>query len=282
MNDLTALKSVPLFAGMADQELASLQAVMTPQHYVPAQLIIRQGEPGEHLHAIMQGTVEYLTSDAEGKELILDTAGPGAFFGELSMITGQPRAVRVRAKDHVETRALHRKDFFEFLRTNPHAAIEVLKAMGERLYTTDQLLRQSVSKNVNEVMDDKLTIGQRISDSFATVMGSWSFIILMTIFLIIWMVLNVIRWIHHWDESPFVMLNLVLAFFAAYAAPIIMMSQNRASDKDRLAAELDHEVNVRAEVKTGLIMNRLDDIERSMHFLHAEQATMLKKLKETV
>ena len=64
---------------------------------------------------------------------------------------------------------------------------------------------------------------------------------------------------------------------AAYAAPIIMMSQNRSSDKDRLAAEQDHQTNVRAEVKTGLIMNRLDDIERSMHFLHAEQASMLKK-----
>ena len=187
----------------------------------------------------------------------------------------------MRAKDRVETRALHRKDFFEFLRTNPNAAIEVLKAMGERLYTTDQLLRQSVSKNVNKVMDEKLTLGQRISDGFATVMGSWSFIIVMSLFMIVWMVLNIVRWIHHWDESPFVMLNLVLAFFAAYAAPIIMMSQNRSSDKDRLAAELDHQVNVRAEVKTGLIMNRLDDIERSMHFLHSEQATMLKRLRET-
>jgi uncharacterized membrane protein len=131
-------------------------------------------------------------------------------------------------------------------------------------------------------MDKKLTIGQRVSDGFATVMGSWSFLIVMTLFLIVWMVLNIVRWVRHWDESPFVMLNLVLAFFAAYAAPIIMMSQNRASDKDRLAAEMDHETNVRAEVKTGLIMNRLDDIERSMHFLHAEQATMLKKLREGV
>jgi uncharacterized membrane protein len=110
-------------------------------------------------------------------------------------------------------------------------------------------------------------------------MGSWSFLIVMSLFLLMWMVLNIVRWIHHWDESPFVMLNLVLAFFAAYAAPIIMMSQNRSSDKDRLAAELDHQVNIRAEVKTGLIMSRLDDIERSMHFLHSEQATMLKRLR---
>ncbi|HEX3355971.1 MAG TPA: DUF1003 domain-containing protein, partial [Tepidisphaeraceae bacterium] len=73
---------------------------------------------------------------------------------------------------------------------------------------------------------------------------------------------------------------LVLAFLSAYAAPI-MMSQNRAADKDRLVAELDHQVNIRAEVKTGLIMNRLDDLERSMHFLHSEQATLLNKLRES-
>ena len=211
MNDITALKSVPLFGGMADREVGLLQSMMTSQHYVPGQLIIRQGEPGEHFHVIMQGTVEYLTSDAEGKELILDTAGAGAFFGELSMITGQPRAIRVRAKDRVETRALARKDFFEFLRVNPNAAIEVLKALGDRLYTTDKLLGQSVSKNVNEMMDDETsTIGHApcISDGFATVMGSWSFLILMTLFLIAWMVLNIVHWLHHWDESPFVLLNL--------------------------------------------------------------------------
>ena len=77
-------------------------------------------------------------------------------------------------------------------------------------------------------------------------------------------------------------MNLALSFQSAYAAPIIMMSQNRSADKDRLVAEIDHQVNVRAEVKTGLIMNRLDDIERSMHFLHAEQAQVLKKMQETV
>jgi uncharacterized membrane protein len=76
-----------------------------------------------------------------------------------------------------------------------------------------------------------------------------------------------------------VLLNLAMSFQSAYAAPIIMMSQNRSADKDRLVAEVDHQVNIRAEVKTGLIMNRLDDIERSMHYLHAENAALLNKLQ---
>ena len=106
-------------------------------------------------------------------------------------------------------------------------------------------------------------------------------IIILPILLAIWISLNCVAWFYHWDVYPFVLLNLVMSFQSAYAAPIIMMSQNRAALKDRLVAEVDHQVNVRAEVKTGLIMNRLDDIERSMHFLHSEQATMLKRLRET-
>src|SRR5262245_54366201 len=117
MSDATALKSVPLFANMHDEEVASLQALMSAQRYMPGQLIIREGEPGDLFHIIMKGAVEYVSSDANGNDLILDTAGAGAFFGELSMITGEPRVIRVRAKDQVETLALDRRQFFDFLMT---------------------------------------------------------------------------------------------------------------------------------------------------------------------
>ena len=110
-------------------------------------------------------------------------------------------------------------------------------------------------------------------------MGSWNFIIIQSCILAFWVVWNVVAPFFHWDEYPFIFLNLALSFQAAYAAPIIMMSQNRASDKDRLSAEIDHQVNIKAEVKTGLIMARLDDLERSMHFLHHEQVAMYGQAK---
>ena len=111
-------------------------------------------------------------------------------------------------------------------------------------------------------------------------MGSWNFIIIQSSILAFWVAWNCLAPIFRCrDEYPFIFLNLALSFQAAYAAPIIMMSQNRASDKDRLSAEIDHQVNIKAEVKTGLIMARLDDIERSMHFLHHEQVTLLNQTK---
>jgi uncharacterized membrane protein len=279
MNQVETLRTVSLFAGMDDQEIAGVLAIMESGHYVPGQGIVHENDEADSFHVIISGTVEFLTSDASGAELILDQAGVGGFFGELAALTGEPRLVRVRAVDEVETLILSRTEFHDFVMKHPHAGIDVMTALAHRLYQTDKLLKQSVSRNANEVHDERLTVGEKVADQFASGMGSWTFIILQSAILLFWVVFNVIA-VHFgwwsWDPYPFIFLNLVLSFQAAYAAPIIMMSQNRSADKDRLAAEIDHQVNVKAEVKTGLIMTRLDDLERAMHFLHKEQCSLLK------
>ena len=104
-------------------------------------------------------------------------------------------------------------------------------------------------------------------------MGSWGFIVIQTLFLAGWVRSSTMSPTNQmrFDEYPFIFLNLALSFQAAYAAPIIMMSQNREAQIDRVAAEVDHDVNVKAEINTGLLMNRLTDLERSMHFLHQQR-----------
>ena len=269
MASIDALKNVTLFSKMDDNELSSVLQMMSTNKYVTGETIIREGDESHDFHVITEGCVEFITHDADGAELILDEASIGGFFGELSMITGQPRTIRVRAKLDTETLALDRDEFYGFLKTHPDAGIDVISVLGKRLYQTDTLLRRSVSRNVNEVHQESLTTGQRIADSFAALMGSWPFIIVQSVLLLLWVGLNCVGWIKSWDPYPFILLNLALSFQAAYAAPIIMMSQNRQGDKDRLAAEIDHEVNVKAELKVSLIMSRLDDIERHIHTVQA-------------
>jgi uncharacterized membrane protein len=275
-NDLATLKKVQLFASMNEADLSSLRTIMGEQRFVPGQGIIRQGEPGDHFHIITDGKVQFLSADADGNEVSLGEAGAGAFFGELSMLTGEPRTVRVKAIDSVRTLTLGRDDLHTFLKAHPDASINVLTEIARRLHKTDSILRQSTSRNVNVIADQEATFGQRIADGVASRMGSWTFIIVQSAILCVWIVLNCIAWIKQWDPYPFILLNLALSFQSAYAAPIIMMSQNRASDKDRLAAEIDHQVNVKAEIKTGQIISRLDDLERGMHALHAEHMSMLR------
>ena len=112
--------------------------------------------------------------------------------------------------------------------------------------------------DVNQVADEQLTVGQKVADTVASTVGSWRFIIIQSIILAIWLALNITGIVFRWDPYPFILLNLMLSFQAAYAAPFVMMSQNRQSEKDRLMAESDYHCNVKGEVEVRNIMDHLD------------------------
>ena len=272
------LREVALFSEMDEQEVAGIRAIMEEMKFKPGQVIIREGEMGDLFYVITEGQVEIFIRDADGSDIILHEAGPGDFFGELSMLTSEPRSARVRAMEHVTTLTLERDDFFEFLRTHTHAAIDVLVELGGRLRENDQIFRSMVSRNVNEVEEERMTMGQRIADKVADTIGSWPFIITQTIILITWITLNVIASINHWgwawDVYPFILLNLALSFQAAYSGPVIMMSQNRQAAKDRLAAEIDHQVNTKAELEINNLMRHIEELEMRIE----ERQSELKKL----
>jgi uncharacterized membrane protein len=126
--------------------------------------------------------------------------------------------------------------------TAAHARFEELRRVRRQL-------AHARRRNVIAEFDQRSTFGQRAADAFANVVGSWRFIILQTCLLAGWIVLNVIAWVRHWDPYPFILLNLALSFQAAYAGPIIMMSQNRAAQLDRLQAHADYDVNQKAEAE---------------------------------
>jgi uncharacterized membrane protein len=122
------------------------------------------------------------------------------------------------------------------------------------------LRRPPVPKDTETTTEDRVTLGQRLADRVTNRIGSWRFIIVQSVILLIWIVVNTIAWRQHWDPYPFILLNLVLSFQAAYAAPIIMMSQNRQSAKDREKAEVDYAVNARAERDVAAVHARLDEL----------------------
>ena len=108
--------------------------------------------------------------------------------------------------------------------------------------------------------DRGLTVGQRIADRVAATMGSWNFIIVQTGLLTVWIILNITAFVQKWDPYPFILLNLALSFQAAYAAPFIMMAQNRQQDIDRQKAEEDYKINVKAELEIELLHQKVDEL----------------------
>ncbi len=134
-------------------------------------------------------------------------------------------------------------------------------------------LRRDLRKSQNHECpaEADLTTGQRIADTVAAGMGSWRFIIIQSIILLIWIILNVTAFVEQWDPYPFILLNLALSFQAAYAAPFIMMSQNRQQDIDRKAAENDYQVNVKAELEIEALHQKIDEL-RETEVLNLTQA----------
>ena len=269
------LREVPLFSEMDEQDVAGIRAIMEEMKFKPGQVIIREGEPGDLFYVVTEGRAQVVIRDADGNELGLSEVGPGGFFGELSMLTNLPRSARVRALDDVTTLALGRDDFFEFLRTHAHAAIDVMVELGGRLHENDAIMRRMVSRNVNEVVQEKMTLGERVADRVADIIGSWRFIIIQSLLIVLWITLNVVAWIEHWDPYPFILMNVMLSFQAAYSGPVIMMSQNRQSAKDRLAAEIDHQVNTKAELEINNLIRHVHELELSMEEKHAELKRLL-------
>lgn len=142
--------------------------------------------------------------------------------------------------------------------------------------------RKGVARNVEREFTDQLSFGDRIADRFAAVMGSWPFIILQSIILAIWVLLNLTAYVRHWDPYPFILLNLALSFQAAYAAPIIMMSQNRQADKDRLQSKSDYEVNLKAEMEIMQLHEKFNELRdhywADLVHMQQQQIDLLERL----
>jgi uncharacterized membrane protein len=124
-------------------------------------------------------------------------------------------------------------------------------------------------RNINEVFDDQLTVGQRTADRLAEIMGSWRFILIQTGLLLVWLFLNVTAYVYHWDPYPFILMNLVLSLQAAYTAPMILMSANRLAARDRLEAHNDYVVNGKAEEEVRVILEHLDAQNVALTEIHA-------------
>jgi uncharacterized membrane protein len=143
----------------------------------------------------------------------------------------------------------------EYVRTWPEKAAHIEKQLPDKIRR-----RERVSKNVAVLHEEQLTFGQRVSDKLADVAGSWRFIFSFGLVIGIWVLVNTVALIHHWDKYPYILLNLILSMLAAIQAPVIMMSQNRQEARDRLRAEHDYEINLKAEIEVQQLHQKLDEL----------------------
>jgi uncharacterized membrane protein len=258
---LEALRSVPLFASLDDDAARDLRNLLSEKTVQQNTRLFRQGDTGDAMYLIESGRVRISIRDDDKQELTLAELAQGDFFGEMSIIDGRQRSADARVIEDARLAVLSREAFLSFVRTKPDVALEMLSALTDRLRRTDELLRSRVSRNANEEEKARLTLADRAADLIAEFGGSWKFIIISFLAIILWIVFNSWILVRGFDPAPYAMLNLTLAVIAGMQAPIIMMSQNRQGGKDRLRADLDYQVNLKNELSLSEVLRRLDVLE---------------------
>lgn len=263
------LKSIEIFQSLQDVDLDSLVSKLSAVTAVANQRVFSEGESGDALFIIEDGAIEIFRG--EGRQRVaLASLFSGHYFGELSLFDLAPRSASAMATRDSRLLSLQREDVVAFLKANPEAALRIMSEMSRRLRQTNEMMALQVARNVNEEEEERMTVGQRIADRVAEFGGSWRFIFFFSGAMILWIGMNMVR-MADFDPYPFILLSLALNTLGGLQAPIIMMSQNRQSSKDKLLAENDYRVNLNNEKQIEMlvrsqveVMARLSRIEETV------------------
>jgi CRP/FNR family cyclic AMP-dependent transcriptional regulator len=265
------LRKVPLFKGLDDDDIEALGRRLTLHRLPAGQDIVSMGQPGSSMFVVLQGTARiYLPeSNAEGQAIVLKELVSGDFFGEMALLEREPRAASVQTVSEAILAELSREGFVQFLQGSSQASMAMLAELSGRLRATTRLLEPPAARDVNREADEKLTWGQHVADRVARWNGSWSFIGLLLGIAALWCLINGVQSLA-FDPYPYSFFNLFLAFVVSLQGPLIVMSQNRQSLKERLQAETDYQVNLKNEIGIAHIQRDLAHLREELAARGAE------------
>jgi len=263
--NVQTLRQVPLFESLDTEAAHELCELLESLDCKAGTVLFRTGDEGDAMYVIEHGKVRISVRAEEGHEVTLTELHRGDFFGEMALFDGKPRSADARVADNARLAVLSREHFLSFVSSNPNVALEMLTALTNRLRHTDELLRRTATRNVNVEEAARLTVADRAADLIAEFGGSWKFILAAVVLVNVWV------WINMWlafagkisfDPYPFLLLSTAINVLSILQAPIILMSQNRQSHKDRLRAEIDYQVNLKNELALNEILEHLKSLEQ--------------------
>jgi uncharacterized membrane protein len=254
MDRIELLKTIPLFESLEPDDLNALAGKLREAKIESGATVFSQGDQGDSMYLIEDGAID-IVAGAGKQRVVLASLFRQQFFGELALLDGAPRSATAIASRDTSMLALERDDFIEFVRKRPEAALSIMHEVGERIRATNELMTRTVSRNVVEEEEEKLTLGERVADIVAAFGGSWPFIFIFAALMMVWMIWNSVTDAPlSFDPLPFMFLNLFLSTLAALQAPVIMMSQNRQAVKDKALALNTYQVNLKNEVSIDKLL----------------------------
>ena len=272
--DAQTLADVELFEHVSDEDRARLAEFIDIAQLTAGELLFRAGEPGESLYVVRSGEIELFIRDTAGQKIALAIAGAGEVFGELALLDRGPRTATAVALTDCELLELDRDDLLLLFQKSPNAALRLLAAMSHMTRKADELLRTRVSRNVNEEVEEKISALQRVADWISWFSGSMMFLTLNLVWFVIWIAINTWNFnLPQFDPYPFGLLTMIVSLEAIFLSCFVLISQNRQAEKDRVRADIEYEINVKAELEIAHLHEKTDRIYAEMleHFNRIEK-----------
>jgi uncharacterized membrane protein len=284
----SALEDVEFFKLLGDEDRLALAEVVDLLKLESGETLFRAGDPGESLFLVRSGEVEIYVRDNAGQKIILDITRSGDFFGEIALLDAGARTASAVALTETELIELDRDDLLLLFEKKPDAALSMLAAMGRMTRKADELLRIRVSRNVNEEVEERLTVVQRVADWLAWFSGSIAFLVLHAFWFGAWILLNVgivrIPGLSGFDPFPFGLLTMIVSLEAIFLATFVLISQNRQVEKDKVRGDIEYDVNIKAEMEVGELHQKIDHVHAEMlrRFVALEKMLAHRKTEEKV
>ena len=263
--DPNFLAGIKMFELLDDDDRVALANVIDELAVPQGQQLFQAGDPGDSLFVVQAGEIELFIKDTAGQKIVLTIAGPGDMFGELAMLDSGPRTATALALTDSEVLVLDRGDLVLLFQRKPDAALSMLAALSGLTRKADELLRTRVSRNLNEEMEEHTTALLRIADWIAWFSGSMPFLILNGAWFIIWILLNKLPLgIEPFDPYPFGLLTMIVSLEAIFLSCFVLISQNRQAQKDKVRADIEYDVNIKAELEVAHLHEKTDRIYENM------------------
>jgi CRP/FNR family cyclic AMP-dependent transcriptional regulator len=258
--DPSILIEVEHLRELSDIERAALAERIDLLRYAAGETIFNFGDPGNALFIIRSGEVEIFLRNDEGEKIILETSRPGDVFGEVAMLDNGPRTAWVAAVSDVEVFRLDRAHFVDYIRQYPPAALNLLSVAARRLRRSDEVIRRTVTRNVNDVADEQGTVLTRIADAVPALTGSLPSMLFHALFFASWIMINlsIVRSLKVFDPYPFEFMSVIVSLEAIFLTLFVLTSQNRQRARDRIRSDIEFQSSINTETKIAYLHEKID------------------------
>lgn len=277
--DPSILNEVEHLRELNPEEKAALAEKIELLHYSAGQPVFNYGDPGHAMYIVRSGEVEIYVKNDQGEKIVLETSRPGDIFGEVALLDGGPRTAWVTALGDLELLRLDRAHFEAYVRQYTPAALNLLSVAARRLRRSDEVIRRTVTRNLNDVAAEQGTVLTRLADAVPSFTGSLASLAFHAVFLSGWIAINLslIGNRKAFDPYPFEFLSVIVSLEAIFLTLFVLTSQNRQHARDRIRSDIEFESSINTETKIAYLHEKIDKLTEGQYALLVNTQKILDK-----